>query len=109
MAQTTPGANISIGSGLGTCGTIGGGGSAGTTIYVSPNQSYGGSSYLQMIGSHKKRGPYKKDKFNVSMQAPLGMNVTDVVGKVKTLAQIGEMLDNLKPSEQITLIITKKP
>jgi hypothetical protein len=57
----------------------------------------------------RKRGPYKKDKFNVTSTTPLGMKVTDVVGKVKTLAQIGEMLDNLKPNETFSLQITKRP
>jgi hypothetical protein len=61
------------------------------------------------ISATRKRGPYKKDKFNVTSTTQLGMNVTDVVGKVKTLAQIGEMLDNLKPNETFSLQITKRP
>ena len=109
------GSNSSVGTnpfnGTILSGVIGGSGQASvvnTHAYITTPSYGGGSAVINYIGSNK-RGPYKKDKFNVSKQTPLGLIVDDVVGKVKTLAQIGEMLDNLKPNEPVTLIITKKP
>jgi hypothetical protein len=59
---------------------------------------------LNIVSAKNKRGPYKKGTFQIEAS---NLPKVEVMGKVKALAKLGELLDNLKEGDTITLDVTK--
>lgn len=64
--------------------------------------------YVSMDNQRKKRAPYKKDKFAMEFVSDDKVLAKTTTGKVVTLNQIGEMLDQLIPGQDFTVRIRKE-
>lgn len=77
----------------------------------STGYSYGNTESVQIgyLTTKAKRGPYKKGQFKVSIEQGLTKYEKGVIGKIKLLAEISNIIDKLAPNDQIFINLHKQP